>query len=142
MRSALQCYDRIQYFTGAGFASLVSAGDKPLAGARNNNENKVGKCYDGETNVGINQACMTTTEDGTWAIGVDFGKKEAFQRIKVFGPNNYGFHYNWHTDLYIAVSSGEVSSDGLAWTRVAENKNIGAGHSNVLTFEIDQSIFE
>ena len=119
-------YFLLRYYTGAGGTDLVTGvADMPLVGAWHNNENKVAECYDGITDANHAACCGTTTEDGTWAIGVDFGEKKAITRIKVYGPNNFGYHYNWNTDLYI-----EVSSDGTSWPeRIAENLNIGTSSS-------------
>lgn len=80
--------------------------------------------YDGTTSAPHSLCSMTSGEDGTFGHGLDFGEPINMLGARVYGPNDYGIHYQWSTDLYL-----ESSDDGVVWQTSGQAKNVGSATS-------------
>ena len=109
----------------ASLAALSSAGNIHCCGS---SWGEAG-AYDGTTVGNHATGAGTSSEDGTFAMGRDFGASDPkwVEQVIVYGPNNFGFHYDWATDIYL-----EYSDDQTTWTQAAAQMSV-AGTSSVIT---------
>jgi len=120
----------VEYFTAAGQIAPATLASYTLVGAVSNRDSTTALAYNGVTDAGIADSAMTLAENGHWAFGLDFTTDIALTKVIGYGPNDYGIHYNWNTDMYF-----EYSDDAVTWVNVASEIGVGTSTSNVVTLE-------
>ena len=108
----------IEYFTASGKIAAGTLAGYSAAGLVNANTGNRPKAYDGTTATGqhpnAHSTCGGPCENGHFATGLDFTAPTDITSAKVYGPNNFGIHYNWSTEIDL-----EWSDDGERWASVA-----------------------